>query len=335
MRYRTEYVDIAPLTDAPVCAGTLQMIDDHVGHLLELLDVELSGRIPLYLVHPGDPEPDPWCREWLDNEHAAGCFIRGTIYTGMFGVPHELVHAVTVPAWGRSWWAEGVAYAFSGYTPVPEWMPPDTSTEEQWLDRRGRSGHFVRWLIETHGGGVFMELYTRTPRNAELAEVDAVVQDVLGVGFAELLSEYAAQAPYVYPDRWACYVGRDAVESPWTGDSWTHSVTLDCDQANTFSNGDLEQPRMSARIPLTIPRAGRYRFIADRPDAELLLQPCLTAPSTVPIPDALGWPDEINPLVGAAFREPGPHVLVVNVPVGAPSTVRVASYLSIGDLPYP
>src|SRR5699024_2254827 len=141
-----------------------------------------------------------------------------------------------------------------------------------------------RWLVERYGGETYMALYEQTPHGADQATVEAAVYEVLGVEFDGLLSEYAATAPYVFPDRWSCYVPPGATESPWVGEYWEHEVTLDCAQPNTFNNADMQQQRMTARIPVTIPREAPYRFIADNPDAELFLQPCLSEPLDEPTP---------------------------------------------------
>lgn len=334
VRYRTRYVDVAPLSDAPVCAGTLAMMDDHIDHMLDLLGLEFDGRrIPMYLLHAGEPEPEPWCGAWLMNERVRGCYVGGAVFTGWFGLRHELVHAITGLR-GGSWWFEGVAYAFSEVAPVPEWSPANL-TEEAWLSSLGASGHFARWLIERYGGPTFMDLYARTPRHADQATVEAQVRAVLGQGLDEVLSEYAATAGYIYPDRWACHVAPTTVEAPFVDDHWTYEATLDCDAPDTFSNADLERQRMTARIPVTLPGAGAYQFIADHPDAELYLQPCLTAPMMEYDRNAFSWPIRLSPLLVGRRLEAGAHVLIVHLPPGGPTRVRLAGYRSLAGASLP
>lgn len=327
VRYRTKYVDIAPLSDSPVCAGTLKMMDDHIEYMLDVLGLQLTRRISMFLVHPGEAAEGDWCDDWTMNDIVAGCYLptKDVILTNFGAIPHELIHAITSEI-GHSWWTEGIAYGFSpGVPDVPDFS-------SGWSDVRGDSGHLSRWLVERYGGDTFVELFEHSmPRHADRATVEAAVRDVLGSSFTEVLSEYAATSAYVYPDYWSCYVPQGVAESLWIGDYWESEVVLDCTQKETFSRDDFTQKQgMTARIPVTIPRAGPYHFLADHPDAELFMQPCPTDPLIDPMPEAYKWPIPLNPLnVGAPTFQEGPHVLLVHIPPGDPTTVGLIGYLSV------
>lgn len=256
------------------------------------------------------------------------------MFTTNYSVPHEIVHAVTFEV-GSSWWMEGIAHAFSNKFPAPTF---GAGWSELHHASGHLSGHLSRWIIERFGGATFMELYERTPNKADQATVEGVVREVLGVEFDDLLSEYAATSAYVYPSHWLCHVPPDAIESPWIDTYWEHEITLDCDQPDTFSDSDYEHKRMTARIPLTLPQEGAYLFLADHPAAELYLQPCPAEPIMEPTPEAYKWPyewpyDLLSTQDGLhrspGKLEPGPYVLLVNLPPGEPVTVRLAAYLSI------
>jgi hypothetical protein len=317
-RYHTKYLDIAPLSDVPICAGTLVMSDDHVDHVLGVLEMDFEGRIPIYLSREGELDLRALCST---DKPVGGCYT-GVIFSKMRAVYHEIVHALTVPE-ARSWWTEGVAHAFVFRK---YYSTPDFTTG--WNPLRGESGHFSRWIIENHGGDTFMELYRRTPYGADQPTVERAVREVLGQEFQDVLSEYARTAPYVYPDHLACYVPHDAVETPWVDAYWEQDIVLDCDQTNTFSSGDSEEQRMEARIPVTIPTAGYFNFIADDPGAEVAVQPCLIEPSMEPIPGAEDWPIRFP---SGRYFQAGPHVLIVSVPPGAPTTLRLAGFPEIAE----
>lgn len=329
VRYRTSYVDISTVGDTPICAGTLALLDAHVEHVLDTLDLELSHRLRVYHRSPGEPNSifDAWCQTTHPWD---GCYDvdADSSFTTNYSLPHEVTHALTIGVVGRrSRWAEPVAEAFSNKIPLPDF-------NGQWSYFETLAvyalGHLAQWMIEEYGGATFMELFVRTPKDADQVETEAAVREVLGVELPDLISEYAASAPYLYPNHWLCYVPPGAVESPWEGDYWEHQVTLDCDRPDTFSDSDREQSRMTARIPVSIPRAGPYRFLADHSDAELFIQPCPTEPIMEPTPGAHKWP--ISPgdnlILGPSTLEPGPYVLLVNIPQGEPSTVRLIGYLA-------
>lgn len=324
VRYQTKYLDIAPLSDVPVCAGTLVMMDDHVDHVLATLGLDFEDRIPVYLSREGELDLKTWC----STEHPiGGCYAveAKTIFTTMYGLYHEVVHAITISK-GRFWWQEGVAHALSFHE---RYSTPDF--RNGWSPLRGESGHLARWIIEHHGGETFMDLFKRTPRNADQATVEKAVRKVLGQDFDHLLSEYAETAPYIYPDHLACYVARGTVGSPWVDGYWAHDVVLDCDQPDTFSSGDSDDQRMQARIPVTIPSDGYFHFIADDPAAELTIQPCLTEPAMQPIPSADEWPIGFSSGGPGRLLQAGPHVLVVSVPPGAPVPIRLAGYPEVAE----
>ena len=248
------------------------------------------------------------------------------VFTNFAAIPHEIVHGVTDEIGNDSWWVEGAAAGVSQSPPIR------ADFSSGWSDQRGESGHLSRWLIEHYGGDTYMDLYAHTrPQRAEQAVVEASVREILGVGFDELLSEYAATAPYYFPDSWLCYVSPDSIEKPWVNDVWETEIDLDCDRPNTFSfGGDSGRRTLSARIPITIPHPGSYHFLADREDAEVFIQRCHDEPTDTPPPGSQKSPRPVLPLPGAASSyDAGPHVLIVDLPPGKPTTIRLMAYAAV------
>lgn len=337
----TEYVDIGLLSDDPLCAGTLAMIDDHVRYVLETLELELEDRITLYLWPSMATQLlSTWCVKTVD-----GCAVRTTVYSGLVAISHELVHAATASVGHGSWFVEGVANALgTGEVVGSAWQPVYRTIEATWPMGLGGSGHgalvapghFSRWLIERVGGATYMDLYRQIPFLPTREEVEAASRAVLGVGFDDLLREYNETAPYVYRGHWQCYVPPDAAESPWVDGFWDHQIRLDCDRTDTFTESSwIHGRRMTTRVPITIPADGRYMFITDHPDAEVALQPCPAEPIMKPIPDAERWPLHLLGEHGASWLRAGPHVLLVHLPPGAPADVRVLGFPSIQDTDVP
>lgn len=338
----TEYVEVGLLSDEPLCAGTLALMEDHVRYVLETLELELDERITLYLwPSQSDQLLDMWCGQTV-----AGCTSQTTIYSSLSAVPHELVHAATASAGHASWFVEGVANGLgtgwvvdgvglqSVYSNIEVTWPMGLGGSGH--AALGARGHLSRWLIERFGGATYMELYRQTPWLPTQQEVEAASRAVLGVEFDDLLREYAETAPYVYPGHWQCYVPPDAVEPPWVDGFWDHRVHLDCDRADTFTEPVWPYgTRMTTRVPITIPADAPYMFITDHPDAELAIQPCPAEPIIEPIPGAERWPIELLGEHGASSLRAGPHVLIVHIPPGAPADVRVLGYPSIQDSEVP
>lgn len=97
VRYETKYMNVAPLFDEPICAGTLMMLDSHVEYVSSVLSLEASGDIPVYVRAWGDPATSDWCAG------NAGCYRGGGVVGVLSAIPHELVHAKTIGIYGPSY----------------------------------------------------------------------------------------------------------------------------------------------------------------------------------------------------------------------------------------
>lgn len=328
VRYETRYVDIAPLFSEPICKGTLDMVDFHVKYVADAMGIDLESRpqrLWMFLAQSGTGVPDVWCMA------TSNCYspIADASFTYLHAAPHELVHAITIGARGSSFWNENIAEAYMGrytiYEPLwrggPEWPPAFH-----------RNGHFARWLIDWRDGPSFMDLFDETVHGSQTA-VEAAFRAVYGANLPEVLDEYAASTPLVYPDHLQCYVPQGTTEVAWNGDWWELEVGLDCTQPNTFTS-DEAISRMSARIPLSISRPGKYRFVADNPDAEIAIQICIDEPWFESF-DPSKWPKISDPILGAPTLPAGRYLLEISVPLGDPITVRLQGYPSIENQEIP
>lgn len=315
-RYRTKYLNIETYFAAPICAGTLAHLDAHieaVGHDLGIsLDPEMD-RINVFV--RGDKAPgEPWCAGtglcYENDRRSVFSSIRYAMY-------HELVHALTVGSRGTSYWSENITEAYEGtFEPYRELWRDDP----EWPPAFWRNGHWARWLIAEYGGELFMDYFDETEPDADQSGVEAATRAVYGVELDDLLDDYAASAPFVFQNEVRCYVAPGTAEVPWVQDRWESELTIDCAAPTTFTADDLIT-RMSARVPFTIAEAGKYRFNADHPDAEITIDLCLTEPVQQEID--LIWPKPSHPLLSAPTLSPGSYVLEVSVPLGDPVKVRV------------
>lgn len=328
VRYETRYLDIAPIFAAPLCAGTLAMLDSHVEHVAAATEIDVNARILVFLAGASVDPPAGWCHD----EYGA-CYdsVLDVVFTPLSAAPHEIVHAITIRDRGLSFWNENVAHAFEDryVTYKSLWKAGPT-----WPPAFYRNGHLARWLIAWGGGPAFMDLFAETRPGADQQEVEAAFRKVYGEELAEVLDEYAATAPHVYPDHLQCYVPSGTSEVPWNDHRWEHEVTLDCTQESTFT-ADEDISRMSARVPFSIAAAGKYRFTADHPQAEISVRVCIDEPLVEPFEDLERWPKVSKMNLGAPSFPVGRYVLEVSVPLGEPTTVRLLGFPAIEDQPAP
>lgn len=326
VRYETEHLEVAQLFPDPLCAGTLRMLDEHVEYVEHELGVCSGARIPFYIIRSQDTPPPGWCSDL----QTTNCHRNGNVFAQLQAAGHELVHAVTIRSRGRSYWNEHIAYAYDGMNVAyHEVLHAGDAWPLPWLNG---NGHLTRWLIDRHGGPAFMDLFDATAPGVGQAEFEAAFRTVYGETFATALDEYAETAPAVYPGDHECYVPPGVSEVAWQGDLWQHEVRIDCAEETAFT-WDNTIEHISTRVPLSIATPGAYRFVANHPDAELYIRPCLKAP-LASFDDSLIVKFDGPSLIGTqgtAELIAGPYLLDVVVPLGDPVTVRLQGYPAIGS----
>lgn len=254
----TPHLNIAPVYDGPLCAGTVTQWEDQTAYLVDLWDIELPRPIPLYVFSGGTSSVD--LHDYCD-PGASACYDGSTasIYTGPSFAHHEIVHAVLASVnHPTSTMVESSAEAFRGdqttrYAEVD--TPPGFLLHGFPYDHF----HFMRWLAEAYSPATFIELYAAMPRNADLETLNEVFEEVLGLSEEELISQYRATAAYVYPGHSMCQSDPLA----WQGDGFLdHTIVLDCSDENTF--GPFHRlETMSAKFVIELSEDASYSFVAE------------------------------------------------------------------------
>lgn len=184
-------------SDGTVCEGIVEQLEMHFDALQSYLGFTWPAgqRIEYYkFTDDGDKDRGSAC-----SSTSASCFFADTgIQTAHPFELHELVHAYLAPL-GRRHIAleEGLADALSCAHQVrakPEpssldstfqaggWGDGDYSTYRRLYDS---ARWFVGWLLNTHGGELFLRFYERTTPELGLEEADAVFLQIYGSTLAD------------------------------------------------------------------------------------------------------------------------------------------------------
>lgn len=246
VRYHTDFVDIAPGFTQPVCRGTRDEIDRHIGAVAAMLGIETQFRTTIFWYNTaaeGAMLPEDalaWCSD------PRGCYAGNhVVHTWLSILHHELVHAVVMPTWGRSdiLFEEGIALGLDrihgspllNVSTIYSVLGDEVPSEVAGGPYHG-GGHFSRWLVDRFGPAKFRELFApRLGASSTKEDVFAAAEEVYGVPFDELEAEYFATAPTVYPIPAFC---DGLLEIPWVGDRWEMSLGTDCEAPYVFGPRD-------------------------------------------------------------------------------------------------
>jgi hypothetical protein len=264
LRYRTEHVDVAPGFEEPVCRGSLALLDRHAEFLHEALALdpdERDQRIRFY-----------WLEDLAEacGDGASGCTKDHSVYARWGTVFHEMVHALTW-GWGEAdrLVEEGVAVAFEGHAVGFGTRAPSTQIGlgvDDPIDYFS-AGHFVRYLLTTHGLPRMKAFYRRTRRGDRQGLLDAF-HSVYGRTLAEVEDAYYREAPELYPGMTWC-------EHPllaWEGPRWEHDVRLSCEGSLTRAPEHPGDPGMYTVIALDVSEPGDHALSVSGSPEEGLVQ---------------------------------------------------------------
>ena len=262
IRYQTEHLRIGTDFTTPVCAGSIDRLEQHVQRLERLLDTEVSEPIELYWF-TGSPPCGP-------GDRASGCYVResGIVLTQYGSARHELAHAVSY-LWGDPdrFYGEGVAQAFSGERSSFGEALPSASLGRLERVPTDDAAHFIRWLYERKGPRPLRTLFERSHQNDRPSAERAFIA-AYGEPISQLEQLYYAEAPEHYPGFSWCF---DDVEVlPWQGDYWLQSIELDCEATHTRGT-----EAMTRTVAFDVARAGRFTFEIEAP-ARAYLTTCQT-----------------------------------------------------------
>ncbi len=254
-RYQLDGLVVVEDFDQPICAGTFSYFERR----LSALERETGmPRDPLglifYWIYERDEIPSH-C-----GELAGACAEERVFYGQLWSFDHELAHAhVFRLGRPRVWLREGMATmledGFAG-EPDPEVTPSDMLPIE---DPRGldytAAGGFTVYLRDRYGMPRLLDYYAASDE-ADLASSVAIFRDIFGDDFA------AVEADYLASDMSAAIgsLGCDVPEIAWSGEAWTHSFTLTCDDPATVGlQQDLDEPERSflwSSVVMTAPPGG-------------------------------------------------------------------------------
>lgn len=205
VRYETDRLEIAPEFDHPICAGTLEDLDAHVGEASRSLGLP-AGRI--------DPLRVYWMADGLSEfcrEGSRGCFFPGTrvLFARGSSVGHEIVHALLDSGGETFFVEEGMAEVFSGASAAVELeldaLPLLDGLSLSRADYRAGSldyaaaTHFVRWVYATKGVPAMLRLSKEIRDDADGSRLRRTVEDIYGESIDAVEARYVSKAPSVYP----------------------------------------------------------------------------------------------------------------------------------------
>jgi hypothetical protein len=310
---------------ADTCGGTFQATDAHAGQIALWHGADPNELdINIHWVESTRFAGEEWC-----SSYAVGCTLNGEVHVERLPFGHELSHAVDYARGqaGTPVLNEGLAAIHSdpqlGGPPTPSY--PVDPVEELAGDIRDAlvvaptppdnwfssvtAGHFVTYLIETHGLDAVHELQNRAAHDIAEPGWDALFREVLGESFDEVLAGYDAFPLCSWNEYrsklWECGGQPDAIATP-DMDTLTFEVDLSC---NNFEAIGHSSKYVRVAHQLLVPDPGpdewndhgrHYRIDVRRPDSlalefgVMLVEecgvPCSADPRVWSLPaDAIPW----------------------------------------------
>lgn len=233
--YETEYMRIAKTFDAPICAGTLRVMESDAARIAEQLGGQSYAPVDVVFGVDAVTEHCP--------PNSTGCaYPGGPVYTEFHSFGHELVHAFVGKRNSLSFMEEGLAEAIGGGKTTIHWLNADTPnvsiTKAITEEITGNSaaytiaGHFIIWLIDRWGLHAFLDLRAALSANATLSTISSSFESVYGVSLEAAELAWQTTAPSRYK------VGQGDCDGPsqaWaTQQRWSGRLEVDCDAETTF-----------------------------------------------------------------------------------------------------
>lgn len=276
-KYESERLKIGTSFGDALCRGYLELWERHIDILEETLGASREFAW-LFLYAQDETELITSDCGWDPSTPVSGCWRSPVARAKLEVVPHELVHAwaATVQPRALPSLTEGLAARMDGTVPRRGSAP---FTEDDLLRERftspyyPRAGHFVAWLMATHGADAFMALYARATRGVTRAEVSDAFAETLGEPLDDVMRAYETSGRQYYPAMGGAACGQGLV-APWRGEAATWSAEGSCEEGPWigFVDGLWWQ-----RVTIEVPSAGTYVLDTGRRLASLTR--CLTEPA--------------------------------------------------------
>lgn len=319
-KYESKRLQIGTSFDDVLCLGAMELWESHVDEIEQMLGV---SRDFAWLFVYRDDELEQITKDCDgdggDIAKLTGCW-RDPVARAILGiVPHELVHAWTATVQHRPLPAlsEGLAVRMTGtvqHIGMQEFTVDDLLFFEPTAEHYPQAGHFVAWLLSTHGPETFMELYIRASRGMTQPQLSMIFLDVLDKTPEEILLTYQSSAKDYYPAMGAAACGRGPRIS-WHEDAATWPAEGSCLEGPFFG---FETSNWWQRVTIEVPTSGPY--LLDPAGRMAAMTRCLTVPadeSELPEPQSLVNGDWLHydpmDLSGATFDWEEPIELEVGV----------------------
>ncbi|HEY0134184.1 MAG TPA: hypothetical protein VGB85_08890 [Nannocystis sp.] len=257
-RYELDGLVVVEDFDEPICAGTFAYFERRLSALERATGLP---RDPLGLIFHWIYEPDEIPSQC--GELAGACTKGRDLHGQLWSFSHELVHAhldrLGTP---RVWLTEGMATMLAEDLrgePDPEVTPSDLLRID---DARGlnytAAAGFTVYLRDRYGMPQLLDYYAATA-GADADSSVATFRDVFGDDFSAAEADYLATGLSVSIGSPDC----DVAEVAWSGDRWSHSFALTCDEPTSIGpQQSLDEPERSflwAGVTMTA-SAGWFAF---------------------------------------------------------------------------
>lgn len=265
VEHETDHLRLATDFDAPVCAGTLRMLDRAAGRIEASLGTT-SGDDDPYMVFWLEHELDEHC-----DADASGCFYPSTRIAFARGesIAHELVHA-TIDSPGRAYFVEeGLAELFGGAAVRhdPDELRGELGSQlrlSQHDYQHGRlsydqAAHFAHWVREAEGEGALRRLAAALEQEDGEAEVREQLEGIFGTSLRGIEQHYGREAPRTYRGLYDDRLDSERLEDHAL---WL-SVSLDCDDEDVVGPLRGAEEGMVRQIRLEVPQRRTARLRMD------------------------------------------------------------------------
>jgi len=273
-QYETERLRIGTSLEARICSEVMNVWEAQIDEIEQLLGI---SRDFAWLYLYADDETGTIGMDCGKDVPVKGCWRDPVVRTTFEAVTHELVHAwtATVRRGPLPLLQEGIAVRMQGNAQRAgaALTMEDLYAEEIHERSYPAAGHFVAWLIATHGVERFMELYARSARKMTPAATSALFLDVLGSTAEEVVLDYSTHSKELYPGAGALACGR-AEPVAWKGDAAVWYADGSCEGGGWWG---FEGSWGLERVTIELTTSGSYVF--DTGGREFWLTHCLTAPA--------------------------------------------------------
>lgn len=279
--YESDRVEVFTRPNTQFCQGDGEQMDAHIERLSTLLQVDPPPeQLPVYVVGWHDADLiNEWCffGPLKEDKTLGGCFRNWMVVAQPPSVPHELDHAVLHalnPNVDSAFWQE--AYA-SAWEPEETWGTYFNTLPEQSVGGAYTQGaHLIRWLAETYGIEPVREFYAALGSDWERSDIDAVFADIFGVSYEQLLIEYEAEVPLIYPGYGWCD-DAEVIDVP-LGETQV-TLQVDCAAPDTLTFYHLYPIEgMYVRRILRLQQPADLEILYSSPTAVLARHPCFETP---------------------------------------------------------